>query len=218
MKCSDNVPSLDIIYEDNHLLIIEKPSNMLTQPDMSDSPSLEELAKKYLKEKYKKQGNIFLHAVHRLDKHVSGLVIFAKTSKALSRMNEQMRNRKITKKYRAKVEGIFPLKKGKLVNHLLHSSHKARVVSEENKKAKKGELIFEVVKKLDDSTVLEIELISGRYHQIRAQLAHLGHPIWGDKKYNSIRNSDAICLHCFLLEFFHPISKDKILLKSSLYI
>lgn len=214
MKCLDKDLFFDIIYEDNHLLIVDKPYNIPTQPDCINNQSMEELVKKYLKEKLNKSGNIFLQPIHRLDKPVSGLLLFAKSSKSLSRLNDQMRNKEILKRYKGKVEGILKIKKATLIDYLIHLSHKALIVPKEDKNAKRAELRYEVIKEYENATLLDIELISGRYHQIRAQLSHLGHPIWGDKKYNSKVESDHIFLNCFSLEFLHPVSKEKLFFKT----
>lgn len=214
MKRLDKDLSPNIIYLDNHLLVIEKPNNLLTQPDDTGGASLLESAKESLKNKFSKEGNVFLHPIHRLDKEASGLVLFARTSKALSRLNEHMRNKQIKKKYRALVEGILKTKKGKLVNYLLHLSHRAEVSSKENKEVKEAELLYEVIKEIDRSSLLSIDLITGRYHQIRAQLSFLGHPIVGDKKYGSKVEREGIALQCFSLEFIHPVSKEKMTFES----
>jgi 23S rRNA pseudouridine1911/1915/1917 synthase len=216
MKLLDKDLPFKIIFEDNHLLVLEKPAGMLTQPDMSGSLSLEDLAKIYLKEKYEKKGDVFLHSIHRLDKQVSGLVIFAKTSKALSRLNQQMREKKIIKKYIALVHGIFTNKKGELINYLVHSSHRAEISSKEDKIAKRAELFYEVLHEEKNKSLVSIELATGRYHQIRAQLSAFGHPIIGDEKYGSQEKREELFLHCSSLEFFHPISNKKIQFSSLL--
>ena len=205
MKLLDKDPNFDVIYLDNHLLVVQKASGLLTQPDDSGALSLEDMAKDFLKKKFLKEGKVFLHPVHRIDKEASGLVLFARTSKALSRLNEQMRSRKIKKKYRVRVEGHLKNKKGKVVNYLLHKSHRAEVSSKENKDAKEAVLFYEVIEEIGDYSLLSIDLITGRYHQIRVQLAHLGHPIIGDKKYGSHVEKEGISLQSYSLQFDHPV-------------
>jgi len=200
---------IKVVYLDNHLLIALKPAGLLTQPnDVENVASLEDEVKEYLKEKFQKPGKVFLHAVQRLDKSVSGLVLFARTSKALSRLNAQMRNKAVKKQYVALVEGHLTQKEGCLENFLLHASHRAEVTMKKNHpQAKKAILNFKVVKTEKDQSLLEIKLLTGRYHQIRAQLAHLGHPIVGDAKYGSKTTLSAIKLHACQLDFVHPVTK-----------
>ena len=199
----------DIKYLDNHILVVNKPPNLLTQPNDSQNLSLEEVMKDFIKKKFSKKGkNIFLHAIHRLDKQTSGLVLFARTSKALSRLNEMMRKKKITRKYIALVEGIFfKNKKGTLVHYLIHKNYKAQIVDKNNKKAKRAELTYKVIEEINNNSLVEINLLTGRYHQIRAQFSFIGHPVVGDKKYKSSIEASKIELNCFYLEFEHPIKK-----------
>lgn len=192
-----------VLYEDNHLLAVNKPPGLLTQPNETEAPSLEEHAKAYLKEKYNKQGNVFLHAIHRLDKPVSGIVLFARTSKALSRLNEQMRERKMEKVYTAEVEGHLDQKEGELRHLLLHSSHHARV----HPSGKEAHLSYRILERRPQTTLVEVTLHTGRYHQIRAQFAHIGHPIVGDTKYG-VAPASRIALHHSRLTFAHPISQE----------
>ncbi len=199
MKFSDSV-----LYLDNHLFIVNKPAGLLTQPTENSSDSLEELAKAYIKERFEKPGAVYLHAVHRLDKPVSGIVLFARTSKALSRLQEQQRNREIQKVYFALVDQEPKDKSGELKHKLLHGSHKAEV----SESGKEAILRYRVVGK----NLLRIELITGRYHQIRAQLAAIGSPIVGDKKYGSHKScaEGQIALHHGEMVFVHPTTKKEI--------
>ncbi len=198
---------LKILYRDNHIIAAEKPAGILTQTDKREN--LEDALKEWVKKEYAKKGAVFLHAVHRLDKDVSGIVLFAKTSKALSRLNEQMRERGMRKIYVAKVEGRP--KEGILRDYLVHDHLRARVSRE--KGAKLCELSVRVLKEEEES-IVEVELHTGRYHQIRAQLAHAGHPIIGDTKYGSTKKRSRIYLHHSELTFIHPTTKEEIKIKS----
>lgn len=190
-----------IIYCDNHLLVANKPAEVATQPDFT------EMAKAWIKQKYHKPGAVFLHAAHRLDKPVSGLVLFARTSKALTRLQEMMRERKIEKKYLALVEGKVPEQEGRLVHYLEHGSFKAKV----GKNGKEAVLSYRVVGHAKGGTVLEIDLETGRYHQIRAQLAAIGCPIFGDEKYGSKKAWPlGIALYHQRLVFEHPVTHQRL--------
>ncbi len=199
-----------IIYEDNHLLVIEKSSGLLTQPDGSDSDSLEDLCKQYIKEKKQKEGNVFLHAVHRLDKPVSGIVLFAKTDKALSRLNESIRNKDCKKIYRALLENSPPEKEGTLEHFLIHDRFKAQICSEHAEGAKKCILHYKVLESEKGRTLVEIDLITGRYHQIRAQFSASGCPVAGDLKYGAKHSLPAgeIALKHTALTIRHPVSRE----------
>lgn len=201
-----------ILYEDNHLLVLNKEPGLLTQP-VPDDPrdSLEEMAKAYLKEAYGKPGKVFLHAVHRIDRQVSGLVLFARTDKALSRLNQAMREKRITKIYHALVEGELGSGPGKAVqlkNHISHREHFARVSAARHPESREATLSYTVLKKGKGASLIEIHLDTGRYHQIRAQLAFAGHPIRGDRKYGAATDFDtgsAIALHSRSACFPHPV-------------
>lgn len=175
---------LEVLYEDNHLIAVLKPAGLLTQGDESGAPNLLDQVKDYLRDKYQKPGNIFLGLLHRLDRPVSGIVLLAKTSKGAARVSEQIRNRTFKKIYQAEVEGEIKPKRAELKNFLIkdEEERKAKVVTTGGDEAI---LKYEVLKSEGDYTWLKIELVTGRFHQIRAQLAHIGHPIVGDKKYGS---------------------------------
>lgn len=177
-----NIP---ILYEDNHLLIVDKPHGLVTQPSLEHSDSLQTRMEEYIRKKYQKPGAVFLHPIHRLDKEVAGIVIFARTSKALSRMNASIRERKIEKVYLAKVHGIFIIKERQVESFLEKREHYTKVTSSTHEDAKKATLYYKVIRETQKESIVEIELESGRYHQIRAQLQSLGHPILGDTKYGS---------------------------------
>jgi len=194
---------MEVLYEDNHLFIVFKPSGLLTQPSGQVQESLEARAKAFIKERDRKPGGVFLEAVHRLDKPVSGIVVFAKTSKALSRLNAAQREKKFRKIYRAEVEGHLEPLEGTFEHFLVHDRHKAKV----SPGGKLSRLQYRVVEKRQNTSVVEVELQTGRYHQIRVQFAHAGHPIVGDVKYGSrlARNSAGIALSHTEVEFPHPI-------------
>jgi 23S rRNA pseudouridine1911/1915/1917 synthase len=190
--------NIQVLYEDNHLIAVYKPAGILVQGDESGEKSLMDFTKEFLKEKYQKPGNVFLGLLHRLDRNVSGIVLFAKTSKGASRLSEQFRERTVDKIYHAWVEGVVRPKKGKLVHYLYRDEkgNKAKVFDEQRKNTQESVLSYEVVEDRDGGeqkgkdeknamTLLKITLETGRHHQIRAQLGHIGHPIVGDVKYGS---------------------------------
>jgi len=204
---------MEVIYLDNHLLAVNKKAGIATQAHDASNESLEEVAKKWIKEKYRKPGKVFLEPIHRIDRPVSGLVLFARTSKALSRLQEAMREKQIHKTYYALVDGKLPSEEGTLEHYLVHDEFRARVVSSTEKDAKLARLHFKV---LDTPSLVEIVLETGRYHQIRAQFAAIGCPIVGDRKYGSKTawKKDEIALHHVRLEFPHPVNKENLILKS----
>jgi 23S rRNA pseudouridine1911/1915/1917 synthase len=211
MKLSGNAQNPDVIFCDNHFLIATKPCGWLTQPNGMDSPDLESFAKEWVKREFQKPGAVFLHCIHRLDKPVFGLVIFAKTSKALSRLNELSRAGGIERFYIAEVEGILPQKEGILEHYLIHGEHRALLAKASDKEAKKATLHYSVVSFEEHTTVVEIELKTGRYHQIRAQFSAIGHPIVGDKKYGARQDcGDAIHLACTHIILLHPVTREKL--------
>lgn len=179
--------NIKVLYEDNHLIAVYKPAGILVQGDSSNEESLMDEVKKYLKDKYQKTGNVFLGLIHRLDRNVDGIVLFAKTSKGASRLSEQFRNHTVEKIYHAWVHGSIPRNNDNLINFLKHDEKRniSEVYDEEIIGSQKAELAYGVVKSEDDFTLLKIILKTGRHHQIRAQLSHFGHPIVGDVKYGS---------------------------------
>lgn len=210
---------MDILFEDNHLLIINKRPGELSQLDKTGDNSVLEKYKLYLKKKHNKKGNVFLGLVNRLDRPTSGVLILAKTSKALSRMNKMLVERKILKKYLAIVEKKPIRKKNTLINFLKKNQkqNKSYIVDQTTKDSKKAILHYTTLKELDNYSLLEISLETGRHHQIRVQLSNIGCFIKGDLKYGSKRsNSDkSICLHANEISFIHPVSKNEIKIKAN---
>lgn len=211
---------MEILFEDNHLLIINKRPGELSQLDKTGDNSVLEKYKHYLKKKYNKKGNVFLGLVNRLDRPTSGVLILAKTSKALLRMNKMLVERKITKKYLSIVEKKPIRKKNTLVNFLKKNQkqNKSYIVDKTTKDSKKAILHYTTLKELDNYSLLEIRLETGRHHQIRVQLSNIGCFIKGDLKYGSKRsNSDkSICLHAHEISFIHPVSKNELKIKADI--
>ena len=207
--------NLTVLYEDNHLLIVEKERNLLVQEDISGDPDLLNIGKEYLVEKYNKPGKAFLALVHRLDRPVGGVILFAKTSKAASRISNEIRLNRFDRSYLAVVRGIPEKKEGKLTDFLLKDRGKniSSVVKAGTEGSKKAILRYEVLASnpAEDLAYLRIELETGRSHQIRLQLAHLGHPIYGDQKYGQEENKvgQQIALWAHRLAVKHP-TKDEI--------
>lgn len=201
-----------ILYSDNHLLAISKPAGMLTQDSGSGEENLEDMARQWVAKERNKPGNVFLHAVHRIDRDVSGVVLFACTSKALSRLNSQMQQRRGEKKYWAIVEGILPERQGNFVHWLIHGDHRAEKTKAGESGAKECHLTYTVRSSRSGLTLVEIALITGYYHQIRAQFAAQGHPIAGDKKYQAKMPLPPhhIALHHRKLTVVHPTHRTPI--------
>lgn len=200
-----------IIYVDNHLLCLDKPAGLLTQPSGTERDSLEAQGKAWLKEEFHKPGAVFLEAVHRIDAPVCGIVLFARTSKALSRLNESVRNGACSKDYRALVSGVPRVQSATLEDWLLHDEHCARIVPKGTAGAHSATLRYEVLEIRGNGTsLLAVHLETGRYHQIRAQLAHAGYPIVGDSKYGSRLPYQAGCiaLQHYCLKAPHPVTKE----------
>jgi 23S rRNA pseudouridine1911/1915/1917 synthase len=198
---------LDVLYEDNHCLAVVKPARCLTVGDQTGDVSLLDLAKEYLKEKYKKPGNVFVGLVHRVDRPVSGVVLFARTSKAAARLSEQFRQGTVCKTYRAVVEGHVSPESGEFVDWLLKNeeTNTTRSVPPETPSARNSRLRFHRVATALGLSLLEITPETGRSHQIRVQLSVRGHPIYGDRKYGSQHALQGIiALHAAQLTFEHP--------------
>jgi 23S rRNA pseudouridine1911/1915/1917 synthase len=204
MKLTDK----DILYLDNHLIVIDKPPLLLTQPAGGVFDSVQSRGQEYIKEKFYKPGDVFLHPVHRLDRVASGIVVSARTSKALSRLNEQIKKDQWKKIYLLRHEGELPTLEGELVHYLVKGDFKTAIFDKEVPGSKKAHLRYKDL----GGGLAEVTLFTGRYHQIRAQFSHIGAPICGDAKYGSKEKgiSPGIDLHHTHVEFFHPITKEKI--------
>ena len=201
---------MKVVYEDNHIIIVNKDSGEIVQGDKTNDRPLSEIVKEYIKVKYNKPGNVFLGVVHRLDRPVAGLVVFAKTSKALTRLNDMYRKGEVHKTYWALTKAM-PLKlEGTLTNWLVRNEkqNKSYVYDHEGANAKEAILTYRVIGRTDNYSLFEINLKTGRHHQIRCQLAHIGCPIKGDLKYGAHRSNPdgSISLLSHKIEFVHPVS------------
>ena len=214
------ISRLDVLYEDNHLLVINKPAGILVQGDVTGDIPLVDIAKGYIGEKYKKPGEVFLGVVHRLDRPVSGVVVFARTSKALERMNALFRNKETRKIYWAVVSRKPALSEGTLVHWLVkdEKKNKTTAYNHEHQKGQRSELRYKLIDSKRGYYLIEVNPITGRPHQIRVQLASIGCPIVGDLKYGSeISSPDgSIALHARRLSFIHPVKKEALTLTASL--
>ena len=208
---------LAVLYEDNHLIVVNKNAGEITQGDKTGDTPLPDKIKQWLKEKYNKPGNVFLGVVHRLDRPTSGLVVFAKTSKALTRLNELFRTKNVNKTYWAVVENAPPTKSGRCEDLLVKNEkqNKSYVTRDlQHPQAKKAILNYKLISSSTNYHLLEVDLETGRHHQIRVQLANIGCIIKGDLKYGAKRsNKDkSISLHARKIEFIHPISKENLMI------
>lgn len=205
---------MTVVYEDNHIIIVNKTASEIVQGDKTGDTPLSETVKQYLKEKYQKPGNVFIGVTHRLDRPVSGLVVFAKTGKALSRLNEMFRNGEVKKTYWAVVKNRPPQEEGELVHYMVRNEkqNKSYAYDREKPGSKKAILHYRLIGYSQNYYLLEIDLKTGRHHQIRCQLAKAGCPIKGDLKYGASRSNPdgSICLHARNIRFVHPVSKELI--------
>ena len=209
---------MQVIYEDNHIIIVNKKSGEIVQGDKTGDRPLSDIVKDYLKEKYHKPGAVFLGVVHRLDRPVSGLVVFARTSKALTRLNKMFAEGGVHKTYWAIVKNVPQEPEGTLAHWLVRNEkqNKSYAYLEEKPHAKKASLKYRTIGHSDNYTLLEVQLLTGRHHQIRCQLAAMGCPIRGDLKYGAPRsNSDgSISLMSRRVAFIHPVSKEEIIVEA----
>ena len=198
---------INIIYEDNHLLVVEKPINIPVQEDNSKDKDLLTMLKEYIKEKYNKPGNVYLGLVHRLDRPTGGIMVFAKTSKCASRLSEQIRTNQMKKEYHAVICGILKTKEGKLEDYLL-KDEKTNIVTV-NKSGKYSSLTYKVIKEINNYSLVKINLETGRSHQIRVQFSSRGYPLYGDHKYNkNVKDNEKLALYATSISFYHPITKE----------
>ena len=208
---------LNVIYEDNHIIVVEKKPNIPSQADKTEDIDMLTIIKNYLKEKYKKPGNVYLGLVHRLDRPVGGVMVFAKTSKAAARLSNQVREKIFRKKYLAVVDGKLENQTGVLEDYLYKDerNNMSKVVKPGKKNSKYAKLEYKVLKynSVKDLSLLEINLFTGRHHQIRVQLSNFGHSIFGDQKYGTRGKGKQIALWAYELEIEHPISKEKMTFK-----
>lgn len=202
----DGKQMISILYEDNHLLVVEKPINMLVQEDSTGDKDLLSLLKEYIKEKYHKPGNVYLGLVHRLDRVVGGVMVFARTSKAAERLSKQVQKREMKKTYYAVLCGKLQ-KDGRLENYLIKDEKTNTSFVDAN--GKLSILNYQVVANKEEKTLVKIALETGRHHQIRVQFHHLGYPLYGDARYNKeYQKGQQIALFAKELSFYHPITKE----------
>ena len=209
---------IKVIYEDNHIIVVEKPVNIPSQGDKTGDIDMLTIIKQYLKEKYNKPGNVYLGLVHRLDRPVGGVMVYAKTSKAAGRLSEQVRNKVFKKTYLVIANGKFKDEKGLLNDYLLKNekNNMSKVVKEGTKNSKYAKLEYEVLKYDEELnlSVLKIDLHTGRHHQIRVQLSSRDHSIYGDQKYGGRGHGKQICLWAYKLEIDNPITKERMIFES----
>lgn len=206
--------NLQVLHEDNHIIIVNKRAGDIVQGDKTGDKPLSDVVKEYIKDKYNKPGNVYLGTVHRLDRPTSGIVIYARTSKALERLNKMLREKSIKKTYWAVVEEFPKKEKATLANWLKKNpkNNKSTAFYKEVDGSKKAILHYQLLKKLDNYSLLEVDLETGRHHQIRVQLSNIGSIIKGDLKYGAKRSNKngSIHLHARKIEFIHPVNKELI--------
>lgn len=211
---------MKVVYEDNHIIVVDKASGEIVQGDKTGDKPLADTVKEYIKEKYAKPGNVFLGVAHRLDRPVAGLVVFARTSKALARLNDMFRDGEVHKTYWALTAGVPPQPEGTLTHWLVRNEkqNKSYAYSHQVEGAKKAVLDYRLIGSTQRYRLLEVNLKTGRHHQIRCQLANMGCPIKGDLKYGAKRSNPdgSISLNAHRIEFVHPVSKKHIVLESEL--
>lgn len=215
---ADLMDKVKVIYEDNHLLVVEKPINILSQADNTNDPDMLTILKKYIKEKYNKPGDVYLGLVHRLDRPVGGVMVFARTSKAASRLSEEIRTRNFKKVYTALVHGIIREKTGTL-RHYLYKDEKTNmveVVLSSDSRGKEAVLDYEVLEYRGSMSVVRVNLHTGRPHQIRVQFSTMGHPLLGDQRYGKGFNEAGEQIHLWSSEITltHPITKEPMTFRS----
>lgn len=197
---------MKILYEDNHLIVVIKPENVLSQADNTKDKDMLTIVKEYIKEKYNKPGNVYLGLVHRLDRPVGGIMVFAKTSKAASRLSNEIRENRFHKKYLAVVNDNGLKDEDTFIDYLYKDDNFNTVVDKE--KGKYSELSYKVLKRVNNLALVDIDLKTGRHHQIRVQFASRNHPLYGDQRYGK-EDKKQIMLYAYSLEFEHPVTKEK---------
>ena len=202
-----NKIKIKVLFEDNHILVVEKPVNVLSQKDITGDIDMTEIIKDYLKEKYQKPGNVYLGLIHRLDRRVGGVMEFAKTSKAAQRLSEDIRNHQFKKVYLACVAGLID-KDGEINVNIKKDLNAKKAIIDNNGSISK--LSYKVINSSNNKTYVFVDLITGRYNQIRVSFAHIGHPIINDYKYDKTikENKDDIGLYCYMIGLTHPITKE----------
>lgn len=199
---------LKILYEDNQILVVVKPVNILSQSDNTKDIDMLTMVKDYVKEKYNKLGNVYIGLVHRLDRPTGGIMVFARTSKAAKRLSEEMKNSTFKKSYLAVIKN-FTSKKGKLIDYL-DKDNKGNSFVTTSDKGKYAELDYELLKSINNLSLIKVNLITGRHHQIRVQFKNMGYPLYGDQRYG-INDNKQLALFAYKIEFIHPVSKEKMI-------
>lgn len=202
---------INVLYEDNHIIVVEKKPNILSQSDITKDIDLLSMVKEYIKEKYNKPGNVYIGLVHRLDRPVGGVMVFARTSKAAKRLNDGIKNHEFNKTYVAVLDGILKKQNGELTDYLYKDEKigKSKIVNKSYPGAKLSKLNYEVIEYVGNKTIVKINLITGRHHQIRLQFKNLGYPLFGDQLYGK-QNKEQIRLYAYKLSFNHPTTKERL--------
>ena len=203
---------LNILYEDNHIIVVVKPSGILSQEDITKDPDMVTVLKQYIKEKYNKPGDVYLGLVQRLDRMTSGVMVFARTSKAASRLSDQIRNHSITKKYYAVVEGKTK-DEDKLENYLIKDEELVKSFVTTKEKGKFASLEYKLINTVCHNSLIDVSLHTGRHHQIRVQMSNINHPLLGDSLYGS-KSKCNMHLHCYYLKFIHPTTKEELVFEN----
>ena len=210
--------NLKVVFEDNHIIVVEKRPNIPSQADKTEDIDMLTIVKQYIKEKYQKPGNVYVGLVHRLDRPVGGVMVFAKTSKAASRLSEQIRNKEFEKEYLVIADGKFEEPTGIYEDYLWKNEKNniSKVVNEKNKNAKIAKLDYEVLKYNEETnlSLVKVKLHTGRHHQIRVQFSSRLHSIYGDQKYGTRGRGKQLCLWAYKLSFIHPTTKEKLTFES----
>lgn len=208
--------NLEVLYEDNHVIVVLKPQNILSQSDVSKDEDMLSLVKAYIKEKYNKAGNVFIGLVHRLDRPTGGIMVFARNTKSASRLSKQIQEHKFEKKYLAVCEGIFKEKTGLVKNYLKKDpkTNLVKLVPLSEQGAKYAELEYKVLYEFEEHSLVEVKILTGRSHQIRVQLANLKHCLVGDVKYGSKARNINLALWAYFLDFEHPTKKTHLKFRS----